>query len=177
MASYIIFIGIWFLIILIALFIFWRSWSTFSSVFKDISILSKSNSLFSSKKSVISRKFTFLLWFKSNLFNIKIFFKKGYKSSFIKSNNCFISWKLSLEVISIKNKAHWQSNKQLWIWALSFNIFSSINTSYKFRLSISLFFNSYSIWVVIIAIKIKFDYYIILWFYIILFFFTIVFII
>ena len=40
-------------------------------------------------------------------------------------NNSFISAKLSFEVMSTKNKAHWQSNKILLIIVVFFIIFSS----------------------------------------------------
>ena len=98
-------------------------------------------------------KFTCLLWFKSNLFNTNIFFKNGYNSCFIKFNKSLINLKLSFEVISIKNKAHWQSNKKLWIFVLSFTILSSINTSYIFKKSKSLVFNLYfKLLVIMVAI-------------------------
>ena len=52
-------------------------------------------------------------------------------------NNCFINEKLSSEVISIKNIAHWQSNKNASKLTSFDNKLSSINISLIFNPNIS----------------------------------------
>ena len=114
-----------------AVFIFLSNSCILSPFLTDISRLS--NDLFFSKYSFISKLDTCLVLPKSNLFWTKIALRYGYLAILILLISFFIKLKLSVLVISTKNKAHWHSYKKLSIKSSSFTNSSSILISYTFK--------------------------------------------